>query len=191
MSTLTTHSRMETASLVGDACLFTAATIPLGPLSLVVGPSAAWYLHGRKLDWSAVLAGIAGIFAALVIVAAAGVLGGFGLDSVGLRGDYAAPLLMLGVVALLFFSALIALDVDAVRDLNPARRAHARLDFVRLAVSVVLMVGTVAVTWVQVANPETGIGDAGVFALAAGAVGAAAMWVANAIYVRLELRKTT
>jgi len=120
------------------------------------------------------------------------VLLGFGLESLGLGGDdYLAPLVMLGVAALLFFSALIALDVDAVRDLDPARRTHARLDFVRLAASVVLIVATVGITWSQLANPTMAVGDAGVFALAAGAVGAVSMWVAHAVYARHEPKKTT
>jgi len=127
MSTEITPSRMATASLVGDACLLTAVTIPLGPLSLVVGPSVAWYLHGRKLDRYAVMAGIAGLFAGLVVVGGAGLLLGFGLESIGLGGEeFVVPLIILGV-----------------------------------------------------------------FALAAGAVGAVAMWVANAVYARLEVKKTT
>lgn len=192
MSTETTHSRMATASLVGDACLLTAVTIPFGPLSLVIGPSVAWYLHGRKLNASAVLAGIAGIITGLVAVGGLGLLAGLVIESIGLGGDdYRVPLAILGVAALVFFSALIALDVDAVRDLDPGKRTHARLDVVRLTLSVVLVVATVAVTWAQVANPATEVGDAGVFALIAGAVGAVAMWVANAVYARLELKKTT
>ncbi len=192
MSTEITASRRATASLVGDACLLTAVTIPFGPLSLVIGPSVAWYLHGRKLDRYAVMAGLAGLFAGLVVVGGAAVLLGFGLESIGLGGDdYRVPLAILGVAALAFFLALIALDVDAVRDLDPEKRTHARLDVVRLTLSVVLVVATVAVTWVQVANPATEVGDAGVFALIAGAVGAVAMWVANAVYARLEPKKPT
>lgn len=190
MSAEITPSRIATASLVGDACLLTAVTIPLGPLSLVIGPSAAWYLHGRRLDLPAVLAGVTGIAAGLVVVGAVGGLAGLILESIGLGGDdFVAPLVLLGVVALIFFTVLIVLDVDAVRDLDPARRAHARLDFVRIAVSVVLVVGTIGVIWTQVTNPASGVGDAGVFALAAGAVGAVAMWVANAVYARLQSKK--
>ncbi len=190
MSAEITPSRIATASLVGDACLLTAVTIPLGPLSLVIGPSAAWYLHGRRLDLPAVLAGVTGIAAGLVVVGAVGALVGFVLESIGLNGDdFVVPLVLLAVAAVIFFAVLIVLDVDAVRDLDPARRAHARLDFVRIAVSVVLVVGTVGVTWIQATNPASGVGDAGVFALAAGAVGAVTMWVANAVYARLTPKK--
>lgn len=191
MSAAVSHSRTETASLVGDACLLTAVTIPLGPLSLFIGPSAAWYLHGRKMDRSAVLAGLAGLVAGLVAVGGAGALVGLGLESIGLGGDdYVVPLVIMGVVALVFFAALVALDVDAIRDLDPVRRIHARLDVVRLVVSVVLIVGTVAVIWAQLANPATETGDAGVFALVAAAIGAVTMWVANALHARLETKTT-
>lgn len=191
MSSEITHSKLATASLVGDACLLSAVTIPFGPLSLLIGPSVAWYLHGRRLDLSALLAGITGIVSGLVVVGGLGGLVALVVGSLGFaEDDFRVPIVIVSVIAIAFFSALIALDVDAVRDLNPTRRTHARLDFVRIAVSVVLVVGTVAVTWTQMANPGSEVGDAGVFALAAGAVGAVAMWVANAVYPRLEAKKT-
>jgi len=68
-----------------------------------------------------------------LVVGGTAVLVGFGLESLGLGGDdYLVPLVILGVAAAVFFSALIALDVDAVRDLEPERRTNTRLDFLRI-----------------------------------------------------------
>lgn len=81
-----------------------------------------------------------------------------------------------------------AMAVDAVRDLAPARRAHVRLDVVRLVAAAILAVGVAAIVRIQTTNPATEAGDAGVFALAGGAVAGVAMLVGGRIHARLERR---
>jgi len=80
------------------------------------------------------------------------------------------------------------LDVAAVRDLMPARRVHARLDAARLVSTAVIAVFVSVVSFLQVTRPSGGFGDAGVFALGAGAVGAVTMMVMSAVHARADRR---
>jgi hypothetical protein len=63
-----------------------------------------------------------------------------------------------------------------------------RLDVARLISTAVIAVFMAAVSILQATNPASEIGDAGVFALGAAAVGAVTMTVADAIHTRSEKR---
>lgn len=181
MPTASVLSRRETAALVADAAVISAATVAIGPLSLIVGPAAAWYLHGRRLDKAAVLSGLFGLVGGVVSV---GVLyaslvalsGGFA--QAGDSQDFTGGLIMLGIAAVVFFSVLVALDIGAVRDLRASRREHVRLDIVRLVATLVLVAGAAAIAVAQTMNPASEVGDAGAFALMAGAVSAVTTYLA-------------
>lgn len=176
------------AEIAGDACMLSAVAVPLGPLAVVVGPAAAWLLHGRRMDKRAVGGWALGLLAGIVAVGALVALLAFGLNAVGQGGEdqNTVPIVVLGVVALAFLGAVIWLDVDAIRDLMASQRDHARVDVVRLVVSGILLVAIIAVTVVQTRYPASEAGEAGVFALASGAVGAIAAAVASAWQLRTE-----
>lgn len=184
MSSHVASAKSGAIAIIGDACVFTAVAIVAGPLALVIGPSAAWLLHGRRMDRSAVMAGIIGMAIGFLVV------GGFffllpivwgAIRPVG-SGEFTVPVALLAWTGVVFLAVLVALDVDAVRDLSsPARQNHTRLDIARLVATLILAGAAVVMSIVQLTHPATGIGDAGVFALGAGAVGAVAMSVANAL----------
>lgn len=193
MSSDVASAKGGTAAIVGDACLFTAVTVAVGPLCLVLGPAAAWFLHGRRFDRAAVAGGAIGVAVGVLAV------GGFFLvlpvvfGAIGPIGgwEHTAPVALLGVAAALFVAVLVALDVDAVRDLAPARRNHARLDVARLVSTLIIVLGAAAVSVIQATDPASEIGDAGVFALGAGVVGAIAMVVGSTVHARWERRGGT
>jgi hypothetical protein len=178
-------SRGETAAMVGDAAIFSAATVFIAPLNLVIGPAAAWYLHGRRMDGAAVLSGLLGLLGGMLSVVAlyfglVALTGGFAQR--GDSEDFTGGLILLGVACAVLLAVLVALDIGALRDLRASRRKHVRLDIVRLIVTLVLVVGTAAVVVVQTMNPASEAGDAGVFALMAGAVSAVTTYVGVKLY---------
>lgn len=188
MSSDIVSARKSTAAITADAALFTAVTVAFAPLSFVVGPAAAWLLHGRRVDRSAVIswgigllagvAGVRGLFAALLAIGAA-------IGPVG-DSEFTGGIVLLVVASAVFLAMLVALDVDALLDLAVARRIHVRLDIARLVATLIVALAVVAVTVIQTTNPASGIGDAGPFALFAGAIGAVTMWVGNMMHARLE-----
>lgn len=176
--------------MAGDAALFTALAIATGPLALIVGPLAAWLLHGRRVTRAAAIGLGAGLVAGLavsgaVMLALVGI-GSF-VEPIG-GSEFAYPIALLTIAGALALIGLVALLADAVRDLAPARRRHVRLDVVRLAAAAILAVGVAAIVRIQTTNPASEIGDAGVFALAGAAVAGIAMLVGGRIQARLEGR---
>lgn len=180
----------DTAVLVGDACLFTGASFCVlavvgGPLALLVGPALAWVLHGRRPDSHSIISGLIGLVVAIALVGGllAGVPALINAIAPPVAGaeDYSGALTLLLAVAALFGSLALVLDVGAIRDLMPARRMHARLDVARLVATAAIVAFGAIITVAQMMNPATQIGDAGVFALAAAAVGAVTMLVGNAV----------
>jgi hypothetical protein len=197
MASITTSANRTSAAIVGDACLFTAAAFcvlavfgPLLALALLVGPAAAWLLHDRRIDRTAVVSGVIGIAAGLVTVSGVLVLLSLVAGAIGPIGgwEFAVPVALLAIVSLAFLALIVALDIDSVRDLMPARRTHTRLDVARLVSTTVIAVFLAVVSFVQATNPESEIGEAGIFALAAAIVGAVTMTTAQAIYTRWEER---
>lgn len=193
MSSDVVSARGTTAAMVGDAALLTAVTVIAGPLSLIIGPTAAWLLHGRRLSRAAAIggaigvvtgiAGVGGLFLVLLAIGSAiGPIGG---------SEFTYPIVLLSAAGAVFLVGLVALDIDAVRDLARTRRNHIRVDIARLVSTLVLALAVTAITVIQATNPATEIGDAGVFALAAGAVGAITMLVGGMIHARLESRVTS
>ena len=182
------------AALVADACLLTAAALCVlvfaPPFALLIGPGAAWVLHDRRIDRTAAVGCLIGAVAGLVAVGACFVLAALLLDLIGPIGgsEYAAPIVVLVLVGAAFLVLVGALDVAAVRDLMPARSIRVRLDVARLVSTAVIVVFAAVVTFLQTTRPSGESGDAGVFALGAGAVGAVTMMVMSAVRTRADRR---
>jgi hypothetical protein len=186
--------KQESAALVGDACLFTAAAfcilIVAYPLALVTGLAAAWLLHNRRFDRAAVISGVISIVISAILVGGILLLLPLVVNASSTAGgsEFFLPIILLSALGTAFLFIVLMLDVEAWGDLRPGRRMHTRLDIARLASTLILLVFTLVVVLVQAFRPETEIGDAGVFLLAAAVVGAVTMLVALAIHARLEQR---
>lgn len=198
MSSDITSAKGNTAAIVGDACLFTAAAFCLlavvaGPLALVLGPAAAWLLHDRRINRAAVISGVIGIAIGVIVVGGFFVLVSLVSGAIGPVGgwEFTVPAVLLATAGAVFLALLVVLDIDGVRDLLPGGRKHTRLDWARLVSTLVIAVFAAVVSLVQAAYPATEIGDAGVFALGAAAVGAVTMLVAEAVHARWEKRSGT
>jgi hypothetical protein len=188
-------AKMDTVALVGDACLFTAAAFcPLvlvgGPLALVIGPAAAWLLHDRRIDWAAVISEVIGIVISVVVVSGLFVLVSLVSAAVGPIGgrEFAVPAAFLATVGTAFLALIVVLDIDGVGDLSPARHRHIRLDYARLASTLVIAMFVVVVSLVQTIYPETETGDAGVLAFGAASVGAVRRLTMKSIHGYWEKR---
>ena len=195
MSSEITAPKGNPATLVGDAGLFTAAAfcvlvIVAVPLAVIVGPAAAWLLHRRRLDRAAIGSGVIGIGVGGVIVGGLFMLVALVARAIGPAGDseFTVPLTLLAIAGTLFLALLVGLDIDSLRDLWPARRQHLRLDIARLIATLIVAIFTVVVSLLQAANPASEIGEAGIFGLAATAMGAATMGAALTIYPRMAQR---
>jgi len=188
-------TRRETATLIADACLFTAAAVCLTagmvPLALLIGPVAVWMLHNRRIDRRAIIGGAVGLIAGILAI------GGLFLLTLFVSGAFASapdetfhvPYAIVIPVIVVFGALVAALDIDILRDLSPSRRDHVRLDFGRLAATAVIVVFAVAVGLMQAANPASEVFELGVYALGAGAASAVAMATATAIVSYTDQRR--
>lgn len=181
----------HTAVIVADAVVLTTAAFCLlavvgAPFALVVGPALAWVLHGHRLDRGVMMSGVIGIVAAIAVVGGVLVLIPrlFAASVPSGGSEFAGPIALLGAFVLALVVLVVVLDIDGIRDLLGRQRVHARLDIARLASTAIIAIFSAVVGAIQHSHPETEIGDAGVFALAAGVVGGIAMLIA----VRVERR---
>jgi hypothetical protein len=195
MTSDSASAKANTAVVMSDACLFTAATFCLlaviaGPLALIIGPAAAWLLHGRRLDRTSVVCGSIGLALSLLVVGGFFVLVPLILGGLGLmdEADFTVPVVLLGTAGAAFLALVVALDIDSIRDLTPARRQHTRLDIARLVSTVVVTLFGAVVGVAQTVYPASEIGDAGVFAIGAAAVGGVTMLAAKTVHARWEKR---
>src|SRR5512143_1418473 len=139
MSSSTSPEKQNAATMVGDACLFTAAAFcPLavvgGPLALIIGPAAAWLLHSRRLNRAAVISGGIGLVVGIILVGGLLMTAPLLARAIEPPGasEFAVPVALLAAVGAVFLAVVVALDIQAIRDLLPARRQHVRLDIARL-----------------------------------------------------------
>lgn len=155
----TSTAPSDSLTLVGDAALFATATFCLlavvgAPLALILGPAAAWLLHGRHLDWKASVSGILGVVIGLVVVGGIFmILPRFG-DTIGPIGgfEYAGALALLIFVSLIFITLMAALDYDGLRDLAAERRIHPRLDYARLVSTAIIILFAIIITVIQLST---------------------------------------
>lgn len=163
------------------------------PVSLALGPIAAWHLHGRRFGGVAVLGFLLGIVAGVAtvqVIALLAMLAGTTVERVT-GVELAGLIAMLAIVAAAFLAVVVALDIDAVRDLSPERGEHRRLDIARIVATVVVLVYMAGTIGLNVANPKSEIGEAGIFALGAGIFGAVVVAVADAVRAFVERRSST
>lgn len=178
------------AVLIADAGLFTAAAFVLlifaPPAALLAGPAAAWRLHGRRLDRPALVRGAIGLAVSVVTVLVTVLVGALLGRAIGPVGGsaFAAPIAVLGAIVVAMAAVVVALDVNAVRDLLPDRRRFWRLAAARLGATAIVVVFAVVVAVLQARRPASEIGDAGVFAVAAAAAGGLTMAVACTLAAR-------
>lgn len=194
----TSSATLDTLALIGDACLFTAAAFcPLalvgGPLALVIGPALAWLLHYRRIDRAAVISEIIGIVISIVVVGGLFILVQQVSSVVGPIGgwEFAVPVASLATAGVAFLALVVALDIDSLRDLLPARRQHPHLDYARLVSTLIVAVFVVVVSLIQAIYPETEVGDAGVFALGAATVGAVTMFAMKSLHAYWDKRSAS
>lgn len=149
----------------------------------VVGPVAAWLLHGRRISGVAVLGAVLGFIAGGIAVQGVVVVAMLSgqLTKLVMGTELVGPGAVLAIVVAAFVALVVWLDIDAVRDLSPARSLHRRLDIVRIASTVVVVLLMGAIIGVSIANPKTEIGEAAIFALAGGIFAAVLTSVAAAM----------
>jgi hypothetical protein len=194
MSAEIASPKANAAVIAGDAGLFTAAAFSIlaivaPPLALIAGPAIAWYLHGRRFDRAAMLSGGLGLVIGLLAVG--GFFALFSLIAGRIQpsdSEYTVPAVALAVVGVAFVALVVALDVDSLRDLRGSLRQHTQLDVARLISTGVIVVFGGVVMGLQLAHRASEIGDAGIFALGAAAVGCITMLAAEAIYGRWARR---
>lgn len=155
----------------------TALSSILSMAVVVVMPLLVWLMHGRRLSGMAVLGGLVGAFSTGIVfmgIAALSALLGL-LVSPLTDSEFAGPIAMLVIVSAALVTLVLWLVVDAIRDLAPARRAHPRIDALRLACFAILTTFAVGVAVWTANNPGEESGEAIIFAMVAGLGGALAV----------------
>jgi uncharacterized membrane protein len=213
----TTLSKRDHARLVGDGFLITAGTASVAMALLfavmaipgmqdsvggaivgngilllgggVGGVVATWLLHGRRINAPTVIGGVIGpAFGAMTIPLFVGLsfLVGVPLKLVT-PSEYAGPLAMLAIVAVALLALIGWLLADAFRDMAPSKRAHYRLDIARIAAAGAFVVLGVACVVLIFASPGPEQGEAVIWAMAGGAIGAGSIAgadLANVLWAR-------
>jgi hypothetical protein len=155
----------------------TAVSSLLSMSVVVVVPLLVWLMHGRRLSGMAVLGGLAGAFSTGIVfmgIAALSALLGL-LVSPLTDSEFAGPIAMLVIVSAAFVALGLWLVADAIRDLAPARRAHQRIDALRLACFAILAMFAAGVAVWTANNPGEESGEAIIFAMVAGLGGGLAV----------------
>jgi len=195
--------RQDLTYLAGDGFLLTAGTVTVG-LALLFGSEAlftdggvafefgsslvlflsglagvvvAWLSHGRRINVAAVVGGLAGwAVGGLVIPLVAGVSFLLGLPlKLVTDNEYAGPLAMLVLISIGTAALIVWLLVDAIRDMAPANRMHFRLDVARIGAAVAFIVLVGVSVYLVFAQPGPEQGEAPIWAIAAGVLGAVMM----------------
>ena len=157
------------------------------------GPILAWWLHGRRFTWMALLGGFLGalIVGALALSSQWVAIPLTWLISPVSTADSAGPIALLTVLGAVVIVVIVWQLVDAVRDIFPARRVHVVLDILRV-VSVIGIVSLRFVVNTVIQSNATGeIGEALVLALIVGVAGAAMVGGAELLTVWAERRSAT
>lgn len=165
--------------------------------AMVLAPLAVWRLHDRRVDGSATAGAVLGLivgFVALWVVLPAAWLLAYVVVAlctvVGLSVSASAGASVVGVaIAVVYLVAAGWLDVAALRDLAPGRRAHVALDLTRLVSTVAYAAYVVGVMLLVAAGSDASAGMYTVLLLAMpGAAGAAVVTVADLVVRRDEQR---
>lgn len=171
----------------------------VGMAALVLVPLLAWWLHGRHVDGTATLGAVLGFVAGAAVVYGL-LFVWIGLGALSHAFVVSGGNVPIGVVILeavlvaAYLTAMVWLDVDALRDLSRKRRAHVLLDVLRLlatAAYVAVVVGLIA--WTAGRGLASGVDRVPilVFLWGPGVVGAATAIGADLLVRRHELRSHT
>lgn len=161
----------------------------LGIAGLIVGSVIAWKLHGRGFGSTSIGGIVIGAVGGVIgVVIAAFAFTGIAMGVGAVTGTVPGLIAAVAVLAILFLIVVVRLDVDAVRDMNPERNEHRRLDVLRLASTGVLAVFTVGVIAAVSLQPTGEFGEAIPFVILAGAFAGLVTAIADA-WVRREESK--
>ncbi|HEX9093184.1 MAG TPA: hypothetical protein VF902_04300, partial [Coriobacteriia bacterium] len=152
----------------------------------------AWKLHGRRVNATAIIGGVLGVGASGVLVMLLiGLSYPLGwLVSPISTSEFAGPIALLVLVSAAFLAVTVWLVVDAVRDYVPAKREHQRLDVVRVVSALVLVAFGATIAVLMTRAPGGEMGEAFVFAYAAGIGGAVMVAAADAVTTFAERGKS-
>ena len=159
----------------------------------ILGPYAAWRLHGRHFTAVAILGALVGAGVAGLVTAGAALLSIplAWLVSPISTSEFAGPIVLLGITATAFLVGMVWLLVDAARDSRPTRRTHERLDGARLLSALAVVALAVVSTWLTVASPAGEAGEAIIFALVFGISGGAMVVGADVLTALAERGKSS
>jgi hypothetical protein len=171
------------ATVIGSISWF------ISVVGVVIGPLAAWRLHGRRVGWTTTFGALVGYALGGASVFALTLVASLPMWAVRLvtGSEYAGAIAYLALVAAAFLVLSGWLAFDAARDLAPKRREHVWLDVVRLLATVSAVGFSAGVVAFQFRasgfDPE-----AVVFVLAAGVLGGAVVATADLAenYVRRQ-----
>jgi len=155
---------------------------------LLLGPIIVWRLHDRRLDRTAIIAGIAGFAIGGALVMPVAMLGAFFDWFVGLftTTQFVGAIGYLVLLVLAFLVATVWADVDAFRDLSAAHRSHVRLDVGRLVATAAAAVFAGIVIAMMFAGEDAV--EALAFLLLAAFLGAAVVTIADLVVRLIENR---
>lgn len=159
----------QAASEVGSGALMLAAGI--------TGVILAWRLNGRRVDAAAVVGAALGNFigaSSIFVVAGISWLLGLPLKLVT-DWEFAGPVATLALVSLGVSILILWLVADAIRDLSPGKREHVDLDKARIAAFSAFAVLVAVSVYLVIAQPGPEQGEAPIFAMAGGLIGAGAI----------------
>ncbi|MDO8914903.1 MAG: hypothetical protein Q7W16_02320 [Coriobacteriia bacterium] len=151
----------------------------------VGGVVLTWLLNGRRITVLTALGGFAGAGAGGVLVPIAAGLSfllGFPMK-LFTDWEFAGPVAMLALLSLGLIALTAWLLVDAIRDLAPSRRTHARLDVARIAAAVAFASVAAVCAYLIFAQPGPEQGEAVIWVMAGGAVGAGVIAGADLVTV--------
>jgi hypothetical protein len=188
---------MGLATLLGSVPHVPVVVVGIGTVVAVFAPLLAWRLHGRHVDGSATVGACLGYITGGVLLFLLLMLGAIVariVTAVGLFASSDDAGKVVGIVAVVaimvaYLAAVAWLDVDALRDLSPKRREHARLDVTRLVATVAFVAYLAGViVW---ATGASNVEDVGLILLlvAPGTIGAAVVTVAD-MFMRSSEKRT-
>jgi len=167
-------------AIVGNGLLLAAG---------IGGVLATWLLHGRRITNLTAIGGVIG--PALGVMAFPVFVGLSFLVGLPLKlvtpSEFAGPLAMLAILSVALLVLIGWLLADAVRDMAPSKRAHYRLDIARIAAAAAFLTLGIVCAVLIFASPGPEQGEAVIWAMVGGAIGAGSIAgadLANVLWAR-------
>lgn len=165
-----------------------------GILMLVGGLSGvvlAWVLNGRRINGPAIAGGLFGAaLGGAMIPLMAGISFLLGLPLKPFTdSEFAGPLALLVLGSIAVTVLFVWMLTDAARDLAPERRTHVKLDKARIAAVTVFVVLVAISVYMVFAQPGPEQGEAPIFAIAGGLIGAGVIAGADVANILAERQR--